>query len=166
MATLKNLVDETTNIKDELVECHANLKNNLIEKGIEVLNSDKIPSLIEKIKQLKKIKVEIGTKSYALVYNSKTSTKSNSYTEILSYTMLFEGSININFSMTGSSSDAGYLQIYKNEEMLNSYTKTGTTTTNYSLDVDINENDVIKFIAKTGATLNILNLAFSCDFVY
>ena len=30
MATLKNLVDETTNIKNELVECHSNLKNNII----------------------------------------------------------------------------------------------------------------------------------------
>ena len=29
MATLKNLVDETTNIKDELKTCHTNLKNNL-----------------------------------------------------------------------------------------------------------------------------------------
>ena len=49
MATLKSLVDETINIKNELVECHTNLKNNLVEKGIEVLNEDKLASLIEKI---------------------------------------------------------------------------------------------------------------------
>ena len=35
MATLKQLVDETTNIKNELKTCHANLKTNLIDKGVE-----------------------------------------------------------------------------------------------------------------------------------
>lgn len=56
MTTLKNLVDETTNIKDELVECHNNLKNNLIEKGVECSDTDKISSLIDKVNdiQLKK----------------------------------------------------------------------------------------------------------------
>ena len=49
MANLKNLVDETTNIKNELVECHTNLKNNLIEKGVECSDTDKMSSLIDKI---------------------------------------------------------------------------------------------------------------------
>lgn len=52
MATLKNLVDETTNIKNELVTCHSNLKNNLVEKGVECSNADKMPTLINKIKEL------------------------------------------------------------------------------------------------------------------
>ena len=30
MSTLKQLVDETTNIKNELKTCHTNLKSNLI----------------------------------------------------------------------------------------------------------------------------------------
>ena len=42
MATLKSLVDETTNIKNELKECHSNLKNNLIEKGVECSDMDKM----------------------------------------------------------------------------------------------------------------------------
>ena len=49
MATLKSLVDETTNIKNELVICHSNLKNNLIEKGVECSDTDKMSSLIDKI---------------------------------------------------------------------------------------------------------------------
>lgn len=49
MTTLKSLVDETTNIKDELVECHTNLKNNLIEKGVECSDADKMPTLINKV---------------------------------------------------------------------------------------------------------------------
>ena len=49
MATLKSLVDETGNIKNELVECHTNLKNNLIAKGVECSDTDKMPSLINKV---------------------------------------------------------------------------------------------------------------------
>ena len=49
MATLKILVDETTNIKNELVICHSNLKNNLIKKGVECSDTDKMSSLIDKI---------------------------------------------------------------------------------------------------------------------
>ena len=49
MATLKSLVDETTNIKNELVTCHSNLKNNLIGKGVECSDTDKMLSLIEKV---------------------------------------------------------------------------------------------------------------------
>lgn len=50
MATLKNLVDETTNIKNELKTCHANLRNNLISKGVECSTTDKMSSLINNIK--------------------------------------------------------------------------------------------------------------------
>ena len=49
MATLKSLVDETTNIKNELVECHNNLKNNLNAKGVEVGSLDKLSTLILKL---------------------------------------------------------------------------------------------------------------------
>lgn len=49
MTTLKSLVDETTNIKDELVTCYTNLKNNLVDKGVEVLPSDKMLILIDKV---------------------------------------------------------------------------------------------------------------------
>ena len=52
MATLKSLVDETTVIKNELKTCHTNLKNNLSAKGVGVLNSDKMPSLINKINDI------------------------------------------------------------------------------------------------------------------
>lgn len=52
MATLKNLVHETTNIKNELVECHSNLKNNLIEKGVECSDTDKMSSLIDKVNNI------------------------------------------------------------------------------------------------------------------
>ena len=52
MATLKSLVDETSNIKDELVTCYTNLKNNLIAKGAECCEDDKMSSLISKINEM------------------------------------------------------------------------------------------------------------------
>ena len=57
MATLKQLVDETTNIKNELRTCHANLKNNLIDKGVECRDTDKLLSLVCKVGE-----IELGKK--------------------------------------------------------------------------------------------------------
>lgn len=50
MSTLKQLVDETTKIKNELKTCHTNLKNNLIEKGVECSDTDRLLSLVDKVK--------------------------------------------------------------------------------------------------------------------
>ena len=52
MATLKSLVDETTNIKNELKTCHANLETNLTAKGVTVGSSDKMLNLISKISNI------------------------------------------------------------------------------------------------------------------
>lgn len=57
MATLKNLVDETTNIKNELLVCYTDLKNNLIEKGVDCNSSDKLLSLANKVGE-----IELGKK--------------------------------------------------------------------------------------------------------
>ena len=52
MATLKSLVDETTNIKNELKSCHTNLKNNLVNKGVSIASTDKLSTLVDKINNL------------------------------------------------------------------------------------------------------------------
>lgn len=57
MTTLKQLVDETTNIKNELVTCHANLKTNLIDKGVECRDTDKLLRLANKVGE-----IELGKK--------------------------------------------------------------------------------------------------------
>lgn len=57
MATLKQLVNETTKIKNELITCHSNLKGNLIEKGVECSNTDKLLSLANKVGE-----IELGKK--------------------------------------------------------------------------------------------------------
>ena len=55
MATLKNLVDETTNIKNELVECHSNLSSILTSKNVEVSEEDKMSILIDKVNEFDEV---------------------------------------------------------------------------------------------------------------
>ena len=52
MSTLKSLVDETTNIKDDIVSCRNNLENNLKSKGVEVIPGTKMSILIDKVTSL------------------------------------------------------------------------------------------------------------------
>lgn len=49
MTTLKSLVNETTNIKNEIVECHGNLSSILTSKNVEVAEEDKMSDLIGKV---------------------------------------------------------------------------------------------------------------------
>ena len=73
MSTLKQLVDETTNIKNELKTCHANLKSNLIEKGVECSDADKLLRLANKVGE-----IELGKKwasGISVVSSSKISVR-------------------------------------------------------------------------------------------
>ena len=71
MATLKQLVNETTNIKDELKTCHTNLKNSLIAKGVECSDTDKMSSLIDKVKNIKTLSFNVG-ETTTLYNNTET----------------------------------------------------------------------------------------------
>ena len=71
MATLKSLVNETTNIKNELKTCHTNLKDNLISKGVECSDTDKMSSLIDKVAN-----IALGKKWASGVTTSSSSQKS------------------------------------------------------------------------------------------
>lgn len=52
MATLSQLVTETTTIKNNLVSCHTNLKNNLTKKGVQCSSTDKLLSLANKVGEI------------------------------------------------------------------------------------------------------------------
>ena len=72
MSTLKQLVDETTNIKNELKTCHANLKSNLIEKGVECSDADKLLRLANKVGEIELGKKwASGTFGHQNIYGSK-----------------------------------------------------------------------------------------------
>ena len=49
---MSTLTQEIINVKDKIVDCHTNLKNNLIKKGVECSDTDKMSSLIDKVKNL------------------------------------------------------------------------------------------------------------------
>lgn len=72
MTTLKNLIDETTNIKNELKTCYTNLKNNLVGKGIDCSPSDKLPNLISKIKKFDKYVEDYDIYNTGNTFNSIT----------------------------------------------------------------------------------------------
>ena len=114
MATLKSLVDETTNIKNELKECHTNLKNNLIEKGVECSDTDKMLSLIGKVKNtslFSKISDNILFSWEDIRKIDVISSDYNALQLIHSIPCFFNGSCRVDFKFNGSSSVASYYSV-------------------------------------------------------
>lgn len=109
MTTLKQLVDETTNIKNDIVTCHGNLKSNLIAKGVQVSNSDKFPQLIEKVSQNLSDKIVVSDASLIL----KTKPPSGDvFQPSVAYNVFFNGSIRLKFKWDGGDRDNSYWDYY------------------------------------------------------
>ena len=144
MATLKSLVDETTNIKDELVECYTNLKNNLIKKGVECSDSDKMPNLIDKVKDAS-LSSTISDNILFSWENEKridaTETDHDTLYPVNSIPCCFKGACQLDFKFKGNSSGSYYYAIVKlirnGEEIYVSESfKTNNTSLNVVLDID------------------------------
>ena len=139
MATLKNLVDETTNIKNELVTCHSNLYNALIEKGVDILPTDskKMSNLIEKVKSIKAYpsRVNVGD-NHSVFFDSTTYLETGlSYVDVVSFSnFVIPGNYRASiYAKTRDSTYKGYVRVEhrRNGEVIAS--KTGyTKTTDYS----------------------------------
>ena len=82
-----SLVSELNNIADELVECHTNLKNNLIVKGVECSDNDKMSNLIDKVAN-----IELG-KKWASGSTTTTITNSTSSTTTICSALPFKPSL-------------------------------------------------------------------------
>lgn len=145
MATLKNLVDETTNIKNELVTCYSNLKNNLIEKGVECSDTDKMSSLIDKIGDIGNIYISDNEvvsipEQIATVDNNKT-------LHLLSYKCNAKGSLRVSSELYGYNSNSYFkIEHLSNNIVVNSKKISSLTTAfiYYSYDLDnIKVGDVI-----------------------
>ena len=80
MATLKSLVDETSIIKNELIECYTNLKSTLIRKGIDASNL-KLSKLIEKTSELVAVEYVSGDSIIMAEINDTEYNSSSSYTK-------------------------------------------------------------------------------------
>ena len=173
MATLKNLVDETTNIKNELKTCHSNLKNNLIAKGVECSDTDKMSSLVDKIAGIVVVDNVIAGESIQLFnYTSSGSIRINK-NDVFKLTSSVNGSvkIKINYVCSGSGSST-YLSIdlTRNEDIISSKSfKVNKNGSYINIEYDLSEiqlNDVINIYASGGSSVISSSnggIVVSCD---
>lgn len=181
MATLKNLVDETTSIKNELVECYSNLKNNLTEKGVECSDADKMSSLIDLIHLIPSIPYPIKpgndlnilydtliydvNHDYSIPVTSFSDFKyAGCYRISLEYGCPSSHTIKIGIKHLRGSS------VIRFEEFRSSYDNSyGSKYAKATYDFDnILKGDIIEFYcyhANTiGTYFNIKNITISCEF--
>ena len=157
MATLKSLVDETTNIKNELKTCHSNLKNNLIAKDVECSDGDKISSLIDKVNKIKSYKIIDGDNcevfSSSEVYYSRDYAQKNA--TIFTNNITDFSACKLSFSMQGSS--AYYMKCTISHKRGNeviqekNYQTSGTTAGTLEL-TDFKVGDIINLFLNTTVT--------------
>ena len=156
MATLKQLVDETTNIKNELKTCHTNLKNNLIAKGVECSDADKLLSLVNKVGEIStavtvessdNVLMELGSFSNYITVRIPPSSIKKQFT----FTSTFKGSIRffVVFNSGGGNVDGVFL---KNDLIMKTITG-GLNTNTMSFDFsDVNIGDILSFGFKNKIT--------------
>ena len=178
MTTLKNLVDETANIKNELVACHSNLKNNLIEKGVECSDTDRISNLVDKINGIKVGKKAIAGDSIELVnmkhYSNGTLqlASANIVGNFNFFNSAVSGSIRIStylqkslssatanvlirkISLDGTSFDVRNLQL----------SKSSSGTFNVDVYVDIGDSIVLQ-CSVTSGSLDTRYVKVTCDYL-
>ena len=177
MVTLKSLVDETTNIKDELVLCHTNLKNNLVNKGIAISPNAKLVSLISEVSEMKCLpsSVTAGDDLRVFYDSTKYSVKSTTNSVLTSTVVQLPGSYRASFELAGSGSKGtvGVIQHLRDSSVLSSKQFTDKNgqygTTLYVLDItNVQKNDIIKFLAwgpgGTGTYYYAKNCTVSCEF--
>ena len=158
MATLKSLVDETTNIKDELVECHTNLKNNLIAKGVECSDNDKISSLIDKVNNINPAtKVCISDNVLLKMVSAETEYTSviSEHAIISSNVLTFCGSARFQYGVQPSSSNMSIIikiQHVKSDETITILEKKFATTKLYTISFDITNISVGDLVQVSAAT--------------
>ena len=177
MATLKSLVDETSNIKNELVECHTNLKNSLIAKGVECSDSDKMSSLIHYVSELKVLSECVaGDSLYVFVDNPEMQIPiNNGYQEVKKFSnFLLNGNYRVSASISSTTSgNTTFLKIIhkRNNATIftsNEFSTKSTTVLKCSVDIsNILVGDTISFQAwnnnSSYARGNIKEFAISCD---
>ena len=154
MATLKQLVDKTTNIKNELKTCHANLKANLIDKGVEVQNDAKIGDLIGNVKNIQTVRGIVKGEGIIYKKDEIETFTSNKKTPYIEYTMRSHGIITASYLGWSNISNTTYADIIVERNGVTIFTKTlDTSSANESYPgrasvviADVVEGDVVKFL--------------------
>lgn len=170
MATLKNLVDETTNIKNELVICHSNLKNNLIEKGVECSDTDKISNLIDKVNAINIPKATFGETCIAFKdCDTQVAITSNSYILASSFRYAsLNGGYRVSvFSMAKNSSFGGNIKFEhkRGKDVLFSKEIYNSSTSHVKCTVDIDNVEIGDEICLYGLAKNTSAPFYLKDFV-
>ncbi|MBP3915910.1 hypothetical protein [Clostridium sp.] len=171
MATLKNLVNETTNIKNELKTCHTNLKNNLSSKGVECSATDKMSTLIDKVSSLKTISKPICGDNFTFFIDNNEYTITSIGTKVITkHVLKLSGDVRVSFYIKSNSYLSGCTIRVRNgdeikfEKYVSHYT---STYTKYSFDIiDVKEGYLIEFeIEKPGSNAKpfVKECKISCD---
>ena len=165
MSTLKQLVDETTNIRKEIVNCYSSLKTNLTNKYVEVSNNDKLSSLISKVLDINTYKRIAGTeKVYMSDSNEYSATNTSNFEKLKTYEINdnFE-SARFNFTNT---SGGGYIKCeYVQDGKILRSTQYSSDTPNITFDMsNVKKGDKVVFYGKATSSGPYMYYASFVDF--
>ena len=171
MATLKTLVDETTNIKNELKTCYTNLKNNLSVKGVECSNSDKMPSLINKIAIINTMPKCVPGDKHHLHYLELSERKTTtSYYLATQETAFADGGYRVKTLISSYQGKGGGVrfEVVRDSVVVDYFeqNKTGANVTFTKDFANVASGDIIKIYFKTtGSWGELENTFISFDFI-
>lgn len=165
MATLKSLVDETTNIKNELVTCYSVLKNMLIRKEVAIEENSKLIDLINKVNPLSNgFKAVVG-EDFDFYCSTKEVRTPTSTDAIIQWTMGGDythsptdtnlDNANVLLSFYGNQNNSGWpsqfkIEVIRSEEVVNEKIFYSSTTgyVKYSCEVEIKRNDIVRMYVR------------------
>ena len=177
MATLKSLVDETGNIKNEIKTCHTNLKNNLSTKGVNISSSDKLRDLVDKIENISTTKNVVASDNvfYSCGTPFSCSISGGKRLCILQYPTFFQGSIRCSTKCSGYSIKTTIeIEIIRDGALVSAKSFiVSADSNNYvekSIDLKgIQNNDIIMIYASNNGTSSqstrVQPITFKGDFV-
>lgn len=177
MSTLNNITTQIDSIKTDIVTSHTNLKNALIEKGVEVLPTDKMSNLIDLVEDIiTQQKTTIGDN--ITIYNQVSKTYSivapytSPYTDTVKYEALFvNGAIRIKNKWSNNGiKEVSFILLDSNDSIIEQKTFTHSAA---SVDYVVEFNNLIghrkilvRVTPKTSAiTATCDSFSITCDLV-
>ena len=165
MATLKTLVDETTNIKNELIICYSVLKNMLIRKEVAIEEDSKLIDLIDKVNPLSNGFKVVAGEDFDFYYSATEVRTSTSPETVTKWTMGGNythsptdtnlDNANVLLSFYGSQDNASWpsqfkIEVIRGEEIVNEKIFYPTTTgyVKYSCEFEIKRNDIVRMYVR------------------
>nr|DAE68335.1 MAG TPA: hypothetical protein [Caudoviricetes sp.] len=155
-SSLKEFVDHIDNVDKDVDYLRYSLKNNLIEKGVECSDTDKMSSLIDKVGDIGSI--YISDNEVVSIPEQIATAVSNQTLHLLSYKCNAKGSLRVSSELYGYNSNSYFKIEHLSDNIVVNSKKISSLTTAfiyYSYDLDnIKVGDVINLYLynKTGDT--------------